>query len=82
MVDIKRPPKSKIKKRLKSAIVITVGLIGIGGITYGLTKLKPELPRKCNSGSLSMAPIWTTCKDWRRAPAGSICSSPRACWRR
>jgi len=44
MVDIKRPPKSKIKKRLKSAIVIVVGLIAVGGITYGLTKLKPAAP--------------------------------------
>lgn len=44
MVDIKRPPKSKIKKRIKSAVVITAGLIGIAGITYGLTKLKPAMP--------------------------------------
>ena len=44
MVDIKRPPKSKIKKRLKNALVIVIGLICVGGITYGLTKLKPAAP--------------------------------------
>src|SRR4051812_38466757 len=44
MVDIKRPPKSKIKKRIKSAVLIVGGLIGIAGITYGLTKLKPAAP--------------------------------------
>jgi HlyD family secretion protein len=44
MVDIKRPPKSKIKKRIKSAVVIIGGLVGIAGITYGLTKLKPAAP--------------------------------------
>ncbi|HXD33031.1 MAG TPA: HlyD family efflux transporter periplasmic adaptor subunit [Pyrinomonadaceae bacterium] len=44
MVDIKRPPKSKIKKRLKSAVIIFVGLVAVGGITYGLTKLKPAMP--------------------------------------
>lgn len=44
MVDIKRPPKSKIKKRLKSAAIIIVGLVGVGGITYGLTRLKPAMP--------------------------------------
>jgi len=40
-MDIKRPPKSKIKKKLKTAILIVVGLIGVGGITYALAKLKP-----------------------------------------
>ena len=44
MVDIKRPPKSKLKKRAKSAVLIVVGLVAIGGITYGLTKLKPAAP--------------------------------------
>jgi HlyD family secretion protein len=44
MVDIKRPQKSKIKKRIKSVVVIVIGLIGVGGITYGLTKLKPAVP--------------------------------------
>ena len=40
-MDIKRPPKSKIKKKIKMAILIVVGLIAVGGITYALAKLKP-----------------------------------------
>src|SRR5947207_5035417 len=44
MVDIKRPAKSKIKKRIRSAVIIVLGLAAVGGITYGLTKLKPAAP--------------------------------------
>jgi len=44
MVDIKRTGKSKLKKRIRSAVLIVVGLAAIGGITYGLTKLKPAAP--------------------------------------
>lgn len=40
-MDIKRPPKSKIKKKIRMAILIVVGLVAVGGITYGLAKLKP-----------------------------------------
>ena len=43
-MDIKRPPKSKIKKKIRNGVMILVGLVAIGGITYGLTKLKPALP--------------------------------------
>src|SRR4030095_13847566 len=43
-MDIKRPAKSKIKKRIRTGILIVVGVITIGGITYGLTKLKPAAP--------------------------------------
>lgn len=43
-MDIKRPPKSKLKKKIRTVILIVVGLIAIGGITYGLTKLKPAAP--------------------------------------
>ena len=43
-MDIKRSPKSKIKKKIRNAIMIVVGLAAIGGITYGLTKLKPAAP--------------------------------------
>lgn len=43
-MDIKRPPKSKLKKKIRTAILIVVGLVAIGGITYGLTKLKPAAP--------------------------------------
>lgn len=43
-MDIKRPPKSKLKKKIRTVILIVVGVIAIGGITYGLTKLKPAAP--------------------------------------
>src|ERR1051326_2449339 len=43
-MDIKRPPKSKLKKKIRTAVMIVIGLAGIGGITYGLTKLKPAAP--------------------------------------
>jgi HlyD family secretion protein len=43
-MDIKRPPKSKIKKKIRTAVLVVVGLAAIGGITYGLTKLKPAAP--------------------------------------
>lgn len=40
-MDIKRPPKSKIKKRIKMAILMLVAVAALGGITYTLAKLKP-----------------------------------------
>src|SRR5690349_904488 len=40
-MDIKRPPKSKIKKKIRMAIFVVVGLAAVGGITYSLAKLKP-----------------------------------------
>ena len=43
-MDIKRPPKSKIKKKIRNIVMIVVGIAAIGGITYGLTKLKPAAP--------------------------------------
>ena len=43
-MDIKRPPKSKLKKKIRTAIFIIIGVIGIGGITYALAKLKPAAP--------------------------------------
>jgi HlyD family secretion protein len=43
-MDIKRPPKSKLKKKIRTAIMIVVGVATLGGITYGLTKLKPAAP--------------------------------------
>src|SRR6476620_3990167 len=43
-MDIKRAPKSKIKKKIRNAIMIVVGIAALGGITYGLTKLKPAAP--------------------------------------
>jgi HlyD family secretion protein len=43
-MDIKRTGKTKLKKRIRSGILIGVGLIAIAGITFGLTKLKPAAP--------------------------------------
>lgn len=43
-MDIKRPPKSKIKKNIRNVVMIVVGVAALGGITYGLTKLKPAAP--------------------------------------
>ena len=43
-MDIKRPPKSKLKKKIRTGVMIFVGIATIGGITYGLTKLKPAAP--------------------------------------
>ena len=43
-MDIKRPPKSKLKKKIRNAVMIVIGVAAIGGITYGLTKLKPAAP--------------------------------------
>jgi HlyD family secretion protein len=43
-MDIKRPAKSKLKKRIRTTAFIVIGLIAIAGITYGLTKLKPAAP--------------------------------------
>lgn len=43
-MDIKRPPKSKLKKRIRTGLLIAVGLLAIAGITYGLSKMKPAAP--------------------------------------
>lgn len=43
-MDIKRPGKSKIKRRIRNGVIIFVGLVAVGGITVGLTKLKPASP--------------------------------------
>lgn len=43
-MDIKRPGKSKLKKRIRNGVVIFIGLVAVGGITVGLTKLKPAAP--------------------------------------
>src|SRR5262245_65596171 len=43
-MDIKRAPKSKLKKRIRTALLIVVGVAAIGGITYGLSKMKPAAP--------------------------------------
>ncbi|MGI8732767.1 MAG: HlyD family secretion protein [Pyrinomonadaceae bacterium] len=43
-MDIKRPGKSKLKKRIRTVAFIVIGVAAIGGITFGLTKLKPAAP--------------------------------------
>lgn len=43
-MDIKRPGKNKLKKRIRNGVLILVGLVAVGGITVGLTKLKPASP--------------------------------------
>ena len=43
-MDIKRSPKSKLKKRIRNAVLIVIGVAAIGGITYGLSKMKPAAP--------------------------------------
>src|SRR5437762_13231939 len=43
-MDIKRTPKSKLKKRIRTAVLLGLGVIAVGGITYALAKLKPAAP--------------------------------------
>src|SRR5215471_16594173 len=43
-MDIKRPTKSKIKKKIRNGVLIVIGVAAIGGITYGLSKMKPAAP--------------------------------------
>jgi HlyD family secretion protein len=43
-MDIKRPPKSKIKKRIRNGVLIVIGVAALGGITYGLSKMKQAAP--------------------------------------
>jgi HlyD family secretion protein len=43
-MDIKRPGKSKLKKRIRIGILVVLGLGAIGGITFVLAKLKPAAP--------------------------------------
>jgi HlyD family secretion protein len=43
-MDIKRPAKSKFKKRIRTVVLIVIGLGAVGGITYVLAKLKPAAP--------------------------------------
>lgn len=40
-MDIKRPPKSKLKKRSRIIVLAVVAIVAIGGITLVLAKLKP-----------------------------------------
>jgi HlyD family secretion protein len=43
-MDIKRPGKSKLKRRIRTGILVAIGLTAVGGITFVLAKLKPAAP--------------------------------------
>ena len=43
-MDIKRPGKSKLKKRVRTIVLVVVGVGALAGMTYGLRKLKPAAP--------------------------------------
>src|SRR5438105_3036057 len=43
-MDIKRPGKSKLKKRIRIGMLIVAALVAVGGMTYGLAKMKPAAP--------------------------------------
>ena len=43
-MDIKRPAKSKLKKRIRVTVLVIVMAAAIGGITYGLSKLPRAAP--------------------------------------
>src|SRR5215813_11587892 len=51
MVDIARPSQAK-KKRIKRILYVTAGVIVIGGISLGVSKLKPAAP------SVDRAVVW------------------------
>lgn len=44
MVDIKRTGKSRLKKRVRTIALIVIAVVAVGGITFGLTRLKPAAP--------------------------------------
>jgi HlyD family secretion protein len=43
-MDIKRSSKSKVKKRIRTTVLLAVGIVAVGGITLTLAKLKPAAP--------------------------------------
>lgn len=43
-MDIKRPGKSKLKRRIRTGILVAIGLAAVGGITFVLARLKPAAP--------------------------------------
>jgi hypothetical protein len=48
-MDIKRASKSKLRKRIRTGILVVIGLTAVGGITLVLGKLKA-----CGSHSRSI----------------------------
>ena len=43
-MDIKRPAKSKFKKRARLGMIIVASVVAIGGITLVLARIKPAAP--------------------------------------
>ena len=43
-MDIKRPPKSKFRKRVRNVVLIVIGVAVIAGMTYGFSKMRPAPP--------------------------------------
>ena len=43
-MDIKRPAKSKLKKRIRVGVFGLLGIAALGGITFALARLKPAAP--------------------------------------
>jgi HlyD family secretion protein len=43
-MDIKRPGKSRLKKRMRTGVLVVIGLAVVGGITFVLARLKPAAP--------------------------------------
>lgn len=43
-MDIKRPPKSRLKKKVRTGIILALAIAAVGAITIGLAKLKPAAP--------------------------------------
>ncbi len=43
-MDIKRPAKSKFKKRARLGVIIVASVVAIGGITLVLARIKPAAP--------------------------------------
>src|SRR6476619_2679381 len=72
-MDIKRAPKSKIKKRIRNGVFIAIGVAAIGGITYGLSKMKPAAPTLDRStaiiGTVKRGTLVPQVTRWVPAPA-------------
>ncbi len=43
-MDIKRPPKSRLKKRIRTVALVVLALAAVGAITLVLARLKPAAP--------------------------------------
>lgn len=43
-MDIKRPAKSKLRKRMRVGVLVVIAAAALGGITYGLSKLQRAAP--------------------------------------